>query len=265
MPADDIFHQLNEFVVAALMFLILIGAGEVGHLLARRRRAGRKNETAAETHEHLNEIQTAIFAVLGLLLAFTFAMAVSRFDARKQALVDETGAIGTAYLRVQLLPPGQQAAAAAVVFRTYVDARLSSARPYWYQDVRLRNETSELQQQLWTQGTDAANQDPRAVTTGLYIQALNNMFDAQSARDASRLNELPTSAIYLLLVISILSTGVLGYRAGLGGRRSIVGAVLLALVITLVVGIIIDLDQPHQGLITISQRALIQLRQSMGP
>ncbi len=264
MPANDIFHQLNEFVVAALMFLILIGAGEVGYLLARRRRAGRKNETAAETHEHLNEIQTAIFAVLGLLLAFTFAMAVSRFDARKQALVDETDAIGTAYLRVQLLPPGQQPAAAAV-FRTYVDARLNSARPYWYLDARLKNETNELQQQLWTQGTDAANQDPHAVTTSLYIQSLNDMFDAQSARDASRLNELPTSAIYLLLVISILSTGVLGYRAGLGGRRSIVGAVLLALVITLVVGIIIDLDQSYQGLITISQQALIQLRQSMGP
>jgi hypothetical protein len=264
MPANDIFHELNEFVVAALIFLMLIGAGEIGYLLARRRRAGRKNGAAVETHEHLNEIQTAIFAVLGLLLAFIFAMAVSRFDARKQALVDETDAIGTAYLRVQLLPPGQQAAAVAV-FRTYVDARISSARPYWYLDVRLKNETDELQQQLWTQGIDAANQDPHAVTTSLYIQSLNDMFDAQSARDAARLNELPTSAIYLVLAISFLSMGTLGYRAGLGGRRSLVGAVLLALVITLVVGIIIELDQPYQGFITISQQGMIELRQSMGP
>ena len=264
MPANDIFHQLNEFVVAALIFIILIGAGEIGHLLARRRRAGKKNGTAAETHEHLNEIQAAIFAVLGLLLAFIFAMAVSRYDARKQALVDETNAIEAAYLRVQLLPPGQQAAATAV-YRTYVDARLSSARPYWYLDVKLKKETDELQQQLWTQGTDAANQDPHAVTTSLYIQSLNDMFDAQSARDAARLNELPTTAIYLVLAISTLSVGTLGYRAGLGGRRSLVGAVLLALVITLVVGIIIDLDQPYQGLITNSQQIMIELRQSMGP
>jgi len=264
MPANDIFHEWNEFVVAALIFLILIGAGEIGHLLARRRRAGRKNETAAEVHEHLNEVQTAIFAVLGLLLAFIFAMAVSRFDARKQELVDETNAIETAYLRTQLLPPGQQATATAV-FRTYVDARLSSARPSWYLDVRLKNETNELQEQLWTQGVDAANQDPHAVTTDLYVQSLNEMFDAQSARDAARLNELPTSAIYLLLALSILSVGTLGYRAGLGGRRSLVGAVLLALVITLVIGIMIDLDQPYQGFITISQQSLIDLRQSMGP
>lgn len=264
MPANDIFHEWNEFLIAALIFLILIGAGEVGYILARRRFAGRKTENAAQTHEHLNEIQTAIFAVLGLLLAFTFAMAVSRYDARKQALVDETNAIETAYLRVQLLPPGQRAAAVAV-FRTYVDARLSSARPYWYLDVRLKNETSALQQQLWTQGTAVANQDPHAITTSLYIQSLNDMFDAQDARDASRLNELPTSAIYLLLAISILSVGTLGYRAGLGGRRSLVGAVLLALVITLVVGIIIELDQPYQGFITISQQSMIDLRQSMGP
>ncbi|HEY1389132.1 MAG TPA: hypothetical protein VGF38_11360, partial [Ktedonobacterales bacterium] len=260
----DIFHELNEFVVAALIFLILIGAGEIGYLLARRRRAGRKNEIAAQTHEHLNEVQAAIFAVLGLLLAFIFAMAVSRYDARKQALVDETNAIGTAYLRIQLLPPGQQAAAMAV-FRTYVDARLSSACPYWYLDERLKNETSALQEQLWKQGTDAANQDPHAVTTDLYIQSLNEMFDAQTARDAARLNELPTSAIFLLLAISFLSVGTLGYRAGLAGRRSLVGAVLLALAITLIIGIIIDLDQPYRGLIAISQQSLIELRQSMGP
>jgi hypothetical protein len=108
MPSNDIFHQLNEFLVAALIFLALIAVGEVAYHLGRRQLVDKKNEASTEvtpvTHAHLNEIQTAIFAVLGLLLAFIFALAVSRFDARKQALVDETDAIGTAYLRVQLLP-----------------------------------------------------------------------------------------------------------------------------------------------------------------
>jgi hypothetical protein len=263
MSDQDIFHQLNEYLVAALVFLVLVAAGEIGYLLARRQRVGKEDETAA-SHSHLNEIQAALFAVLGLLLAFIFSMAVSRYDARKAALVEETNTIAVTYLRTQLLPSGEQPAATAVL-RTYVDARLSSARPYWYLDVGLRNETSALQQQLWTQGTDAAKQDPRAVTTGLYIQALNNMFDAQNTRDAARLNQLPTTALVLLLVISTLSVGILGYRAGLEGKRSLIGAILLALVITLVVGIILDLDEPYQGLITISQQALIQIRQSMGP
>ncbi len=264
MPSNDIFHQLNEFLVVALVFLILIAAGEVGYRLGQRQLARQKNEAAVVKHAHLNEIQTAIFAVLGLLLAFTFSMAVSRFDERKQALVTETNAIGTAYLRVQLLPPGQQATAAAT-FRQYVDARLATARPNWYLDVGLEKTTSALQQQLWAQGTHAATQDPRAVTTGLYVQSLNDMFDAQSSRDAARLNQLPATTIYLLLAISMLSVGILGYRSGLGGGRSLTGAILLALVIALVVLIILDLDQPYQGLITNSQQIMIQLRQSMGP
>jgi hypothetical protein len=268
MPSNDIFHQLNEFLVAALIFLALIAVGEVAYHLGRRQLVDKKNEASTEvtpvTHAHLNEIQTAIFAVLGLLLAFTFSMAVSRFDERKQALVTETNAIGTAYLRVQLLPPGQQATAAAT-FRHYVDARLATARPNWYLDVGLEKTTSALQQQLWAQGTNAATQDPRAVTTGLYVQSLNDMFDAQSSRDAARLNQLPATTLFLLISISTLSVGILGYRSGIGGGRSLTGAILLALVIALVVLIILDLDQPYQGFITISQQGMSQLRQSMGP
>lgn len=264
MPSNDIFHQLNEFLVAALIFLVLVAAGEVGYRLGRRQLARQKNESAMVTHAHLNEIQTAVFAVLGLLLAFTFSMAVSRFDERKQALVVEANAIGTAYLRVQLLPPGQRAAATDL-FRRYVDDRLATVRPNWYLDVGLEQRTSALQQQLWTQGTNAATQDPRAVTTGMYVQSLNDMFDAQNSRDAARLNQLPATAIFLLLIISMLSVGILGYRSGIGGGRSLIGAVLLALVISLVVWIVLDLDQPYQGFITISQQIMIQLRQSMGP
>jgi hypothetical protein len=91
------------------------------------------------------------------------------------------------------------------------------------------------------------------------------MFDAQSSRDAARLNQLPATTLFLLISISTLSVGILGYRSGIGGGRSLTGAILLALVIALVVLIILDLDQPYQGFITISQQGMSQLRQSMGP
>ena len=263
MLSNEFLYQQNEFMVMLVIFLILVATGEGSYLLAQRRRASKTHETTEATQTHLSEVQTAIFAVLGLLLAFTFSMAVSRFDSRKQALVEETNAIGTAYLRIQLLPPGQQAAAAEHL-RQYVDARLASARPNWYLDTGLRDETSRLQQGLWTQAVAAAQQDPRSVSAGLYVQSLNDMFDAQSTRDAARLNQLPATGLYLLLAISVVAVGTLGYRAGLGSGRSLVGAVLLSLVIALLIGIIIDLDHPYQGLITISQQGLIQLRQSMG-
>jgi hypothetical protein len=256
----DLLYQQNEFVICLLFFAALVAADEAGYRLGR----GTPAQASEETKTQTNQIQTAVFAVLGLLLAFTFSMAVSRFDARKQALVEETNALGTTYLRTQLLPEPQRTAEVALL-RHYVDARLASARPTWYRDVTLKTQTSDLQQRMWSQAVSAAQQDPRSIPTGLFVQSLNDAIDAQGRRDAARLNYLPGSALYLLFAASILAMGILGYRSGLGGRgRSALGTVMLALVIALVVLIILDFDHPYQGLITISQQNMIDLRQSMG-
>lgn len=252
-------YQQNEFVLCLVLLVLLVAAGDAGYRLGRRTPA----PASEETKEYANQIQTAIFAVLGLLLAFTFSMAVSRFDARQQALVEETNAIETTYLRAQLLPSAQQAAEIALL-RQYVDLRLASARPTWYQDPTLPSRTSALQQQMWAQAVAAAQQDSRSITTGLFIQSLNDSMDAQSKRDAARLDYLPGSVLYLLFAASILAMGTLGYRSGLGGGRSMFEAIMLALVIALIVLIILDLDHPYQGLLTISQQRMIDLRQSMG-
>jgi hypothetical protein len=145
-----------------------------------------------------------------------------------------------------------------------VDVRLASAQREWDKDTALRQRTSQLQQELWTQGVAAAQQDPRAVTGGLYLQALNDMFDAQSSRDAARLNQLPPTVLSLVLFVSTLGLGILGYRSGIGQGRLLGGDLALALVIGLVVFLILDLDHPYSGLVTISQQGMLQLRQSMG-
>jgi hypothetical protein len=286
MFSDTVLFQWTQYVPAAFVFLVLIAGSESGFRLGLRRsrrmaattgtpETGRaplsSGALAAPTPQpaptastaHLDEIQTMVFAVLGLLLAFTFSMAVSRFDVRKQYLSEEVTAISTAYLRAQLLPPAQQATATER-FRRYVDARLASARPDWEYDTALRQETSALQQQLWTQGVAFAQHDPQATTGQLYLQALSDMFDAQSRRDAARLNYLPATAFYLILVVAMLAAGILGYRSGLGGGRSLIGSILLALVISLVVLIILDFDHPYHGLTIISQQGMEQLRQRMG-
>ena len=91
------------------------------------------------------------------------------------------------------------------------------------------------------------------------------MSAAQSERDAARLNHLPGSAVYILFAVSMLALGILGYRTGLGRGRSVLGTVLLVLLIaTLFLVVILDIDQPYQGLITISQQSLIDLRDLMG-
>ena len=114
----------------------------------------------------MNTIQTAIFALLGLLLAFSFSMAASRYENRKQDVVQEANAIGTAYLRTDLLPEPQRTATADL-FRQYTDVRLELARSDWYTSaaVPLREKAATLQRELWAQGVAAAEGDQRAVTT----------------------------------------------------------------------------------------------------
>jgi hypothetical protein len=201
--------------------------------------------------------------VLGLLLAFTYSMAISRFDDRKQALTAEVASIQTAYLRTQVLPAELQATEANLL-RQYVDVRLASARPDWYLDARLRTQTRTLQQQMWSPAAAAAKQDPQSNTVQIFLESLNDVITAQGQRDAARLNHLPGSALYLLFAVSALAMGVLGYRAGLGSGRSVLGTVLLVLLITTILVIILDIDHPYRGLIEISQQSLIDLRNSMG-
>ena len=123
MSLDDLLYQQNEFVVALLCFVALVALGECGYWLGRRRLAranaaaknGESGMTTEATNAHLGEVQTATLAVLGLLLAFSFSMAVSRFDTRKQGLVEEANAIGTAYLRVRIAPTGATAASCRAI------------------------------------------------------------------------------------------------------------------------------------------------------
>jgi hypothetical protein len=110
----------------------------------------------------------------------------------------------------------------------------------------------------------AAKQDPQSNTLQLFVESLNEVITAQGQRDAARLNHLPGSARYLLFAVSALSVGILGYRSGLGNGRSVLGTVLLVLLIATILVIILDIDHPYQGLITIGQQSLIDLRRWMG-
>jgi hypothetical protein len=259
--SGNFLYQVNEYVVWFLLLAALAAVTESGYWLGRRAKA-RLRDDAAASDDHTREVQTALFAVLGLLLAFTYSMAISRFDDRKQALTAETTTIQTAYLRTQLLPAPLQTTEAALL-RQYVDVRLASARPDWYLDTGLKNQTHALQQQMWTPAAEAAKEDPQSNTLQLFVESLNDVMSAQGSRDAARLNHLPGSALYLLFAVSALSLGALGYRAGLGSGRSLLGTVLLVLLIGTLLVIIFDIDHPYQGLITISQQSLIDLRRYM--
>jgi hypothetical protein len=137
-------YGLKAYVVVLVLFVLVFAAGEGGHRLGRRTRGPGDGPKKG----HVDTIQATVFALLGLLLAFSFSMAASRYENRKQSVVEESNAIGTAYLRTELLPEPQRTATADL-FRQYTDVRLELARPDWYLSAgsSLREKASKLQRE----------------------------------------------------------------------------------------------------------------------
>lgn len=260
MGAPSVLFSVNAWVLTLVIFTVCLVAVEVGYHLGRRGAAA-----GVAKKEHLGAVQAAAAALLGLLLAFSVSMAVSRFEARKVAVVDEANAIGTAHLRASFLP-GPERAAAEDLFGRYVQTRLELARPDWYLAGAhdLLEQERDIQEKLWSIGVGAAEEDPRAVTTGLFMEALNEMIDSAARRDAGLRNHVPESTIVVIFGVAVLTLGIMGYSSGLTGGRSLVAGLILSFIIAAVLFVILDFDRPYRGIITVSQLSMEEVRDAIG-
>ncbi|MEZ4768692.1 MAG: hypothetical protein R2844_09740 [Caldilineales bacterium] len=251
-------YNQNSIVIAVILFVLLVVAVEIGYRLGLRNRARSDDEAKS----HINALQASLLGVLALLLGFTFSLALQRFDSRSQAVVDEANAIGTTYLRTNLLPPAIQQESQRLM-RSYLDVRVREG------DVALSDESdrqalldqaAQYQNALWHQAMLAAQEDKSPVTSGLYIQALNSMIDSFGSRNAALDRHVPELVLYLLFVSFILTWAIVGYAAGAAGHRPSRVAYLMLVLVVLVVFLIIDLDRPRRGLIEVNQSSLVGLQ-----
>ena len=256
MSISEVFYSLRPGVLVLFLILLLVLLLEIGFQVGRRHRSSN-----GDTKAMIEGIQTEIAAVLGLLLGFSFAMAVSRFDARRQLVVDESNAIGTAYLRTQLLPEPERTDTAGLL-RQYVDSRLANAQSNPASLAAIETQTARLQNELWANAMKVAEGTPK-VTLNLFIQALNDVFDIRSSRNRVLQEHVPGGVIVLLIAASALTVGIKGYQCGLAGTRAPQANFALCLLIGLVAFVIFDLDRPRQGLIRISQQTMEDLKISM--
>jgi len=221
----------------------------------------RKREPADATEQsHLGIALGGLLGLLGLLLAFTFGMAGSRFDARKALVIEEANAIGTAYLRVDLLPESQRAEARGLL-RRYVDARLLGVQPGKMEEAIATS--LRLQNQLWSLATRAAQTSP-SLMTGLYIQSVNEVIDIHTKRlTLAARNPIPTSILATLYFVTLLMLALIGYENGRVGVRIRLAELVMVITLATVVGLIMDLDRSAEGLLRVSQQAMLDLRDSM--
>lgn len=247
---------------ACLFFAMLIFS-EVGRRigiarLARDSEGVTKGASAAEA---------AVFGLLGLLIAFTFSGAASRFEDRRHLIGSEANAIGTAYLRIDLLP-GDAQPEMRELFRRYLDARSAT-----YVDADDRTATkarlaegAALQGDIWTKAVTACNRpEASAQATMLLLPALNELIDITATRAMATQNHPPLVVFLLLGGLSLVGALLVGYGTSSNKDRSWFHTVVFAAILSLTVYVIVDLEFPRLGLIRVdaADQVLIELRKSM--
>jgi hypothetical protein len=250
-------YGTNEIIIFVIFFALMLAATEIGFRLGRKSEAN----TPEKTKSLVSTVEAAILAVLGLLLGFTMSMAVTRFEARKQLVLDEANAIGNSCLRTELLPAPEGTEIASIL-REYINVRVQYGAT-GNDPARLdslRTQTARLQDEFWKRAVAYGQKNPSPMAASLLLQSLNQSIDLESARRMALQNHVPENVIYVNGILGMLAALLVGYTFGLNGRRQIFSMCVMCVAVTLVLTLIIDLDQPRSGLVRVSQQPMIDLQ-----
>ncbi len=206
----------------------------------------------------------AILGLMAFLLAVTMGMASDRFDTRRGVVLQEANAIGTAFLRADYLPEPYRGEVQQL-FREYVPVRILDSADVADVAVRIAR-SDELLQEIWQTSTEAVTSAGSSDVLALYVESVNDVIDINSARIAAGVYaRVPDTILLILLVGTILSLGMVGYSAGLAGKRSLITATVLIIALGAVLMLVIDLDRSRDGFLRVSQQPIIDLQRQIGP
>jgi len=252
-----LLYILNHPVIVFLVTLIVLRlAARFGsYLLAKRASMG------GDEHDDLNVILAAALTLLGLIIGFTFSMAVTRYDQRKNYEEEEANAIGTEYLRVNLLPSSDTARIRQTL-REYLDQRIAF---YENRDAakqpQIDADTSRLQAQLWSEVEASGRANPSPVVA-LAVAGMNDVLNRQGYTQAAWWNRIPLAAWCLMFAIAIACNVLIGYtahKANGKARRYMVFPLIVAISFFLIA----DIDSPSRGVIRVHPQNLEALAQSL--
>ncbi|HEY9758316.1 MAG TPA: hypothetical protein V6C97_24335 [Oculatellaceae cyanobacterium] len=250
-----------DYIPIWLVFFIFIGVAflcvEYGYRLAKHR----KYVGAPEPEVAVGAMTASTLALLAFVLGFTFNLAASRFEERRAAVLAESNAIGTTYLRAGFLEQPSKDHVRQLL-RQYVALRTSQGS----QLIADTNSKSDsLQTELWAEATTAANNHPNSPICALFISTLNEMIDIHAKRIAAAHARVPLIVWLCLTTVSALAMGGIGFMCGLAGYRSFYGTSTLVAAFGLVMLLVADLDRPLQGLIQTPQQPMVDLLNKIGP
>ena len=250
------FNQWMVFLVTNALFFLIAELGYRFGLAYRRRNPDVPSGDSGGT-------QGAILGLLGLLLGFTFAMAVGRYDTRHTLVVDEANSIGTTWLRTDLLPPAPRDAARTLL-KEYVElkAKAVSTPDLTPEMAAIREGITGIHRGLWAIATKAAADSPTPITAS-FITTLNETIDFDSSNLIALRNRVPGAVWLLLLFVASSGSWVSGYGCGLAGLRSTFGQIIFPILIGVVITLISDIDRPQVGVIGINHDPMDNLLESL--
>ena len=245
---------LTLFVLGTMLFAALAGHG-VHRWLRRRAQAGKEEE-----HNQESYLVGSLLGFLALLMAFSFSMAVDRYEERRHLVIQEANAIGTAYLRTQLLDEPHRARLSGLLV-AYTDNRIALGTGNHSDLDRQLAINDRLLTDIWAAVTAARESaNAHGITTAV-LMTFNEVIDLDTERKVARQVRVPAPVLLLLYYFLLLTAAVLGYV--LEERRARLGALVLFLLLSLYVSIIADLNRPASGNIKESQEPMLMLRQSL--
>ena len=258
----ELMYDINAGLIAAVLLAVVLAAIEIGFRVGRRSRGAALDD---DSKAHINATQASTLGILALLLAFTFSLSLQRFDTRSDAMVDEANAIGTAYLRAQMLPAPLRDETQTLL-RDYVDVRVEAGHVSIIHDdawASLMASAGSLQNALWDKARLAAEADPNPVPAGMFVQATNDLIDSFGRRDAALHRHVPEVVLFLLLGTFLITSAIVGFSGGVIGRRPPLVSFAMVVLIVVLVFVILDLDRPIRGLIVVSEKNLLDLQASI--
>jgi len=243
---------LIYFIIAFLIFLSF----EAGYRISKRI----YSKNSGMEIKGLGQISAGLLGMLAFVLAFTFSMAASQYSNRKQMVLQEANAIGTAYLRADLVDE-PYANELKQLLQEYVSTRLEAVKNDNLDKSILKS--VEIHQLLWLQVKTAAKTSPNT-NTSLMVQSVNEVIDMHEKRVTAGLHDkIPTSIWFTLFAISVMAMLTIGIELGLSESRRIIVVVPMMLAFAALTTLIVELNRPQEGMIVVGQESMISLQKSM--
>ena len=253
---------MTEIIVAGSLLVMMLVSMDIGYRIGHRRKA-----TDAQTSiEVIGTVDAAVFGLLGLILAFTFSGASDRLSLRRAQIVQEANAIGTAYLRIDVLAQSDQAAIRDL-FRSYLEKRIEVFDKF--NDRATSNaaleKAEQLQRNIWSRSVASCRADTNPDACLLMLPALNEMIDITTTRTMATLTHAPWAILMLLILLAFAAAMLSGYAMSRQPTRSMVHMLVFSLVVSASVYVVLDLEYPRAGVISLRSmdQALYQLRETM--